>query len=315
MKIVHSLHEIHFDKNSVVTIGTFDGVHRAHKIIFDKLVNRAKAISGRSILITFEPHPREIVSKEKKIDLLSTFEEKLQRIEKSGIDYVFVIPFSYEFSRKSYSEFYLEYIINGVGVSVVIEGHNHHLGKDREGGMNQIVELGKKYNFSVETISLLKIEEHVVSSSTIRKMLLEGDVKTANVLLGYEYSFTGVVVRGHGRGRQLGYPTANIKLHNEKKLIPKVGVYAVKILVQGIWFDGMMSIGKLPTFYDNHELTTEVNIFNFDEDIYDETVTVNIIDFMRDQLKFSSVDELVQEMGKDKIKTQNILKSYTFINQ
>ncbi len=314
MKIVHSLSEIQFDKNSVVTIGTFDGVHKAHALILKEVVRKANAIAGRSVVVTFEPHPREIVSVDKKIDLLLTFDEKAHHIEKFGIDYLFVIPFSYEFSRKSYSDFYKEYIVNGIGVSAVVEGFNHHLGKDREGGINQIIEIGKEFNFTVDTMSLLTEAEHTISSSTIRKMLLRGNVKSANIMLGYEYNFTGVVVRGHGRGRQLGYPTANIRLNSSKKLIPNVGVYAVKFFVGEKWYDGMMSIGKLPTFYDNHELTTEVNIFDFNSDIYDEVVSVKVIDFIRDQLKFSSVDELIREMGNDKVKTEKILKSYSLIN-
>lgn len=309
MKIVRSLQEIPFDSKSVVSIGTFDGVHKAHQTILKTLSKRATEISGRSVIITFEPHPREVVGNDKKIDLLTTFDEKLQLIEKYNIDYVFVIPFSYEFSQKSYLDFYTEYVVNGIGVTSVIEGFNHHLGKNREGGIDQIAELGRKFGFSVETMPLLKNAEHIVSSSTIRKLLLDGNVRIANSLLGYEYNFTGSVVRGHGRGRQLGYPTANIRLNSSKKLIPKVGVYAVKFFVNNVWYNGMMSIGKLPTFYDNHELTTEVNIFNFDEDIYDKTVSVKVIDFIRDQLKFSSVDELIDAMGKDKIATQKILNS------
>jgi riboflavin kinase / FMN adenylyltransferase len=313
MKIVHSLSEISFDKNSVVSIGTFDGVHKAHQCVLEEVVRRAKSISGRSIIVTFEPHPREIVSGDKRIDILTTFDEKIQLIKKIGIDYILVIPFTYEFSRKTFLEFYTEYIIDGIGVSAVIEGHNHHLGRDRDGSMNQIVELGKRFDFTVEAISLLKIEDIQISSTSIRNLLLEGKVILSNLMFGYEYNFTGQVVRGHGMGRKLGYPTANIKLQDSRKLIPRIGVYAVRIKVKNVWYDGMMSIGKLPTFYDNHDLSTEVNIFEFDQDIYDELVTVQCIDYTRDQLKFQSVDDLINEMNNDKVITQRILKSYTLL--
>lgn len=316
MQICRSLQEVEYNKQSVLSIGMFDGVHRAHQEILRQITEKAKAMKGRSVIITFDPHPREIVSGGKKnVELLSTVDEKLRVFEKFGVDVVFIVPFTFEFSRLSFQEFYSKYVIHGVGVAAVVEGFNHQFGRDREGGMNQIVELGRTHNFSVEALSLMKEGDAVISSSTIRKLLNEGNIPLANAVLGYEYAFTGTVVRGHGRGKKLGYPTANIKLDTPKKLVPKIGVYAVHILVRQQWYGGMMSIGFNPTFDDVHERTTEVNIFDFDMDIYDDVVTVRCIERTRDEKKFASVEDLVTEMGRDKIRTGEILNNYKLINQ
>lgn len=315
MIIVRSLSELTFEKNSVVTIGMFDGVHRAHQSIFSRIVQRARSISGRSVVVTFDPHPREVVSNgSKNVDLLSTLNEKLQIIERYGVDMVFVIPFTYAFSQLSFGEFYSTYIINGVGVSEVVEGFNHQFGRDREGGMNQVVELGQQHNFSVEAMAMVKEGEVVISSSSVRDALLSGNIVLANRLLGYEYAFSGTVVRGFGRGKQIGYPTANIKLDNPKKLAPQTGIYAVKILVEGVWYGGMMSIGHNPTFGDAQERTIEVNIFDFDKDIYDETVTVQVLDRTRSEKKFDSVDALVKEIDNDKVMITKIINQYKHIS-
>ncbi len=310
MQVVRSLSEIEYNKNSIVTLGTFDGVHRAHQELIKKVVAKAKQKNYRSVVVTFEPHPKEIVGGGMlQIDLLSILDEKLQLLEKLGVDVVFIIPFTFELSQKSYSEFYINYIINKIGVREVVEGYNHHLGKGRAAGTQEIVELGKQFNFLVETLDLLKISDETISSSSIRNLLQRGDVESANSMLGYRYQFSGTVVRGHGRGRKLGYPTANIDLNDKKKLLPKIGIYAVHFFVEGVWHNGMMSIGVIPTFYENHARTTEVNIFNFDKDIYDQFVTVECIARTRDEKKFNSVQDLVAEIGNDKKTIQKILEN------
>lgn len=309
MKIFRSLEEVTYDKQSIISIGMFDGVHRAHQAIFKQIVEKAQHIKGRSIIITFDPHPREVVSQGKKsIEILSTLSEKLQQIEKSKVDTVFIIPFTFEFSRLSFQEFYSKYVINGTGVAEVVEGFNHQFGRDREGGMNQVVELGKEHNFSVEALAMIKESDVVISSSAVREALLTGNITLANKMLGYNYGFSGTVVRGFGRGKQLGYPTANIKLDIVKKLVPQVGIYAVNIMVEELWYGGMMSIGHNPTFGDAQERTIEVNIFNFDKDIYDETVTVQCIERTRNEKKFDSIDALIIEIDNDKITIQKILE-------
>jgi riboflavin kinase / FMN adenylyltransferase len=309
MEVVHRLDTVRYDKNSVITIGAFDGVHAAHREILREAASRARELGGRSVVVTFEPHPKEVVSGgAKRVAMLCTPEEKLRRIAAAGIDMVFVVPFTYEFSRKTPREFYLEYIINGVGVTEVIEGYNHHFGRDREAGMSEVVELGDQYNFSVSAVKMMQVDGGSVSSTRIRNAIAEGDIALANRLLGYRYEFSGTVVRGHGRGKALGYPTANIILDDARKAVPKIGVYAAKAVVGGRRFGGMMAVGVLPTFFETHERTIEVNIFDFDEDIYDETVTVECIERTRDEKKFSSVPELVAEMGNDKSVIQNIIQ-------
>lgn len=314
MKICRSLQEITFDKNSALTVGTFDGVHRAHREILKRVVSKAHETKGRSVVVTFDPHPREIVNNDGRVDLLTTLDEKLLFFAQQGIEIAFIIPFTFEFSRTSYAEFYTQYIVNGIGVTTVIEGSDHHVGRDREGGINQIGELGKKNNFTIETVQDIVNGMLPISSSSIRTLLRNGNIHEANSLLGYEYQFSGTVVRGRGMGRKLGYPTANIKLHDTKKLIPKIGVYAVKFYVRGTWYNGMMSIGVIPTFFEQHDLTIEVNIFDFNEDIYDEVVTVQCIQRTRDEMKFESVDALIAEIGKDKITTEHILNTYTLLH-
>jgi len=308
MDIVRRLEDIRYEKNSILTIGAFDGVHAAHQEILREVVERARALNGRSVVVTFEPHPKEIVGGgERKVALLTTLEEKLAHLASLGIDMVFVVPFTYEFSRKTPREFYLEYIINGVGVTEVIEGYNHHFGRDREAGMNDVVELGKQYNFSVSAVKMMQVDGAPVSSSRVRNAIRDGGMEEANRMLGYEYTLSGIIVRGHGRGKALGYPTANIALNDPRKAVPKIGVYAVHATIHGIRYGGMMSVGVLPTFFDTHDRTIEVNIFAFDEDVYDETLTVECIRRTRDEKKFASVSELVAEMGSDKIIIQNIL--------
>jgi riboflavin kinase/FMN adenylyltransferase len=315
MIIYRSLQEVKYDKNSVISIGMFDGVHRAHRSIIAQVVEKAKRSGGRSVIATFDPHPREVVSQGKQsVDILCTLDEKLAMIERYGVDAVFIIPFTFEFSRLSFREFYSRYIIEGIGVSEVVEGFNHQFGRDREGGMNQIVELGKQHNFSVEAIAMMNVDGAVISSSEIRNAVLGGRIAVANTMLGYQYNFTGTVVRGFGRGKQLGYPTANIKLHDPKKLVPQVGIYAVQALVEGSWYGGMMSIGHNPTFGDAQPRTIEVNIFGFDKDIYDESVTVRCIERTRSEKKFNSVDELIAEMGQDKITIQRIIEQHTHLS-
>lgn len=316
MIIYRSLREVQYDKKSILSIGMFDGVHLAHQSIIERIVEKADRLQGRSIVITFDPHPKEVVTKGKtsSTEILSTLDEKLEHIEKKRVDAVFIIPFTFEFSRLSFAEFYVQYIVGGVGVTEVVEGFNHHFGRDREGGMNQVVELGKKHDFSVEAVAMMKLENGEISSTAIRDALSDGKVSLANSMLGYRYQFSGIVVRGFGRGKQLGYPTANIKLDSVKKLVPQIGIYAVKITVEGEWYDGMMSIGHNPTFGEAQERTIEVNIFEFDKDIYDETVTVQCIERTRSEKKFNAVEELIREMGNDKIIVSKILKQHNQIS-
>ncbi|MGA9405887.1 MAG: riboflavin biosynthesis protein RibF [Bacteroidota bacterium] len=318
MKIVQSLSEITSNKDSVISIGTFDGVHLAHQKIIREVIQRAKERNGQSVIVTFNPHPKEIVGKREKlngherhnpVDLLTTHDEKLDIFSRLGVDVTFVVPFTYEFSRKSFREFYVEYIVNGIGVSEVIEGYDHGFGRDREAGLAQLLALGKEFGFSVVAEKQFTVNGELVSSSRIRSLLLEGEVVKANSLLGRRFSFSGTVIAGDSRGKALGFPTANIALADPRKILPANGVYAVKILIEGSLHEALMSIGVLPTFYEQHKRVCEVFIYEFTEDIYGQQVTVECVQWIRGEKKFVSPEELVKEMNNDKRIGKNIFQS------
>jgi riboflavin kinase/FMN adenylyltransferase len=318
MEIVHSLDEVRRNKDSVITIGTFDGVHLAHQKIIGEVRQRAKERNGRSVVVTFNPHPKEIVSRKKQknggdeahpVELLTTHEEKLELLSRLDIDLAFVVPFTYEFSRKPFREFYIEYIINGIGVSEVIEGYDHGFGRDREAGLSELLALGREFKFSVVAEKPFTAEEEVVSSSRIRSFLSEGAIAKANRLLGRRFSFSGKVISGDKRGKALGYPTANIEVSDPRKILPRNGVYAVTAAVDGASHRGLMSIGVVPTFYENHPRLCEVHIFDFDKDIYGKNITVECCEWIREEKKFTSADELVKEMDKDTIAGKTIFEN------
>ncbi|HTY11310.1 MAG TPA: riboflavin biosynthesis protein RibF [Bacteroidota bacterium] len=315
MKIVRSLPELSHNKDSVISIGTFDGVHLAHQKIIREVIQRAQERSGRSVIITFDPHPKEVVGKQSgdnergRVQLLTTNEEKLELIANLGVDVTFVVPFTYEFSRKPFREFYTEYIINGVGVSEVIEGYDHGFGKDREAGLAQLLALGREFGFSVVAEKQFFSNNELVSSSRIRSLLMEGEVGKANTLLGRRFGFSGTVVAGDGRGRTLGFPTANIDVQDPRKILPGKGVYAVKVHVDGMQHNALMSIGTLPTFYENHDAVCEVFIYEFAQNIYGRTITVECVQKIRGEKKFSSPEDLVKEMNNDKHVGKNILEN------
>ena len=318
MKIVQSTSEITRNKDSVISVGTFDGVHLAHQKIIREVILRAKERNGQSVIVTFNPHPKEVVGKKKSengadnsngVVLLTTHEEKIELLSQLGVDMTFVVPFTYEFSRKPFREFYLEYIVNGIGVSEVIEGYDHGFGRDREAGLAQLLALGREFDFSVVAEKQYFAEGELVSSSRIRAFLQEGEIVKANGLLGRRFSFTGTVVAGDGRGKTLGFPTANIAVSDPRKMLPGKGVYAVKVFFDGAAHSGLMSIGVLPTFYDHHAPVCEVYLYDFDADIYGRTVTVECVQKIRGEKKFGSAEELVKEMNNDKRIGKNILEN------
>ncbi len=320
MKIITSLSDIQADKNSVVSVGTFDGVHRAHQKIIREAVSRAIQRHGRSVVVTFQPHPKEVLAAHRAStngghsaalppDILTTHEEKLALLEQLGVDVAMVVNFTYEFSRKSFRDFYTEYIVNGIGAAEVIEGYDHSFGRDREAGLKELIELGKEFQFSVIAEKPFKVGDEVVSSSRIRSLLLAGKISDANALLGRRYSFKGTIVRGDKRGRTLGFPTANIQIDHPRKLIPGNGIYAVRIQVDESWHYGLMNIGVLPTFFDSHPRKIEVYIYDFDEDIYEHTIVVECLEWIRSEQKFHSVDALIAQMNDDKESGKRIIES------
>ncbi len=301
MEIFDDLSKVVYEKNTVITIGTFDGIHVGHKKIIEKVVAKSSFYGGRSFLITFDPHPRSIVSEDHKVQLISTLEEKLLLLESLGVQNVLVIRFTKEFSQLSANEFFRDYVLKGIGIREIVIGHDHHFGKGRDGDEDKLIELGKANDFKVSAVEAVKIDSAIVSSTKIRNLLMAGAVRTANLFLDRYYSFSGKVVTGDKRGRDLGFPTANIELDIPGKLIPAIGIYAVEFFVKNdnTKYNGVMSIGKRPTFYNEGKITTEVFIFDFDRNIYGEKVTVNVIERIRGEEKFSSAGELVLQMKKD----------------
>ncbi|MDH3267297.1 MAG: bifunctional riboflavin kinase/FAD synthetase [Ignavibacteria bacterium] len=299
MKIIKDLAEIRWDQNTVITLGTFDGLHLGHQQIVDTVVQKSRQSAGRSFLITFEPHPRKIIPGRNDVKILSTLEEKVVILEELGMESLFVINFTTEFSRQSPEEFVEKYLVKGIGLREVVIGYDHHFGKERDGNFELLQRLGNKHNFSVTLIPEYSVNGETVSSTKIRIALLAGDVLKAGKMLGRNYSFKGTIVHGDGRGRQLGFPTANLAVDNEDKLIPAKGIYAAECVVENEKHFGLLSLGSRPTFHKDGEIIPEFYIFDFDKDIYDEVMQVNMVEKIRDEEKFNSVDELITRMKKD----------------
>lgn len=309
MQVINDINEIKYDKKSAVTVGTFDGIHLGHREIIEKL-NTVKAAKGlRSVVITFEPHPQIVLrNKTGNIKILTTLEEKLDIFSEMKVDIVCVINFTKEFSETTAEDFYKNYLIDKIGLNDLILGYDHMFGKNREGNFDTLKMLSEKYDFTYDKVDEFKINGEHISSTVIRNLLSEnGDIKKVRRILGRNYSVEGKVVRGKKLGKELGYPTANIEVSNRYKLIPKTGVYAVEVMLEGKKYSGMMSIGKNPTVTDNQSIKLEVNIFDFDEDIYGKKIRVNFIEYIRDEEKFNSLDELVKQLDKDKESTIKLI--------
>ncbi|MEX1138805.1 MAG: riboflavin biosynthesis protein RibF [Bacteroidota bacterium] len=301
MKIVRQLSEIFFERNSVVSVGSFDGVHRAHHELIREVVRRSKEKGGRSVLVTFEPHPKLILGPSPKdVRLLTTLEERTDLFGRIDVDLLFVIPFTFEFSRQSFREFYLKYIVKGVGASEVIEGYDHHFGRDREGSIQELLQMGREFDFSVIAMKPVTLGNEIVSSSAIRNHLLRGDVTRAAELLGRLYALNGTVVRGDGRGKALGYPTANIAPSSSVKLVPMNGIYVGVIRWNSSVSYGLVSIGTRPTFVENGDRKVEIYILDFDGDVYGESMEIQFFKRLREERKFNTVEELVHQMDADK---------------
>ena len=311
MIVARSLGEITRDPNSVVTVGTFDGVHRAHQEIIREVVNRARMQEGRSVVVTFEPHPKEVVgSQEKPVMLLATLQERVDRIRGMSVDLLFVINFTYEFSRIGAQEFYRKFVVEGIGVSEVVVGYDHMFGRDRTAGIEELVRMGHDLNFSVSAVHQYRLDGEVVSSTLIRSAIGSGDVQRAAKFLGREYTLRGSVVHGDGRGKTIGYPTANIKPFSSCKLVPGRGVYLVGIALRaGSWY-GMMNIGVRPTVASDGNVLIEVHIFGLTADIYNEEIEVTFLRKLRDEHKFDSLEQLTEQLDRDKETSLRYIKEY-----
>ena len=307
MKVYHSLEEFSKLDNAIVTTGTFDGVHIGHQAILNRLVEFAKKEKGESVLITFFPHPRMVLQKDLGIKLLNTVSEKIALLSKTGIDHLLVFPFTKEFSRMSSVDFVRDILVNKIGTKKLVIGYDHQFGRNREGSFNHLQEYGPVYGFDVEEISAQDIDDISVSSTKIRSALINnGDVKTAGKYLGSLYHLSGAVVSGKRIGKKIGFPTANIKIEEDYKLIPKDGVYAVSLEIDRVNYKGMLNIGKRPTV-EGIDRTIEVNIFDFDKEIYDHEIKLCFVDRLRDEQKFENIEALKNQLSTDK---ENALKIF-----
>ena len=306
MEIYRNIDEIKKDNSTVISVGTFDGVHLAHKQVLDKVIELAANKHSRSFIVTFDPHPQEVLkNKTPEIKLLTTTDEKLRLFQEIGIDNVLVIKFTENFSKTTAREFYENLLYAKIGLCDLVVGYDHGFGRNREGDFQMLVSMGKEFGFSVHRVEEIDINDTKVSSTNIRHLLLEGDIEKANSLLGYKYSFDAKVIEGDKMGRELGFPTANLEPVAENKVIPLNGVYAVYVVYKGIEYKGMMNIGYRPTVREDSERVIEVNILEFAGDIYGENLIVKFTGRVRDELKFGSKDELIEQI---KIDRKNVLK-------
>jgi len=300
-----------FKKNkykTIITIGTFDGVHLGHKSILDKMKNASLDNQYESLVLTFFPHPRMVLQQDSSIKLLNTIDEKAVLLEKFGIDNLIIHPFDEAFSNLSAEEFVKEILVNKLNIHKIIIGHDHRFGKNRTADINDLILFGKKYGFEVEQIGAKEIDEIAISSTKIRKALLEGKIKLANEYLGYSYFISGKVIEGKKIGRTIGFPTANIKINENYKLLPKNGVYVVSSEIDNVLHYGMMNIGKNPTIGEN-EQSIEVHFFNLDKDIYNKNLKISILEHIREEQKFNSLTELQTQLEKDKLFSLNYIQN------
>jgi riboflavin kinase/FMN adenylyltransferase len=302
MNVYQHINEFSSKKNVVLTTGTFDGVHLGHKKIIEKVIQAAKKINGESVLLTFFPHPRMVLYPEgNDLKLLNTIEEKMELLQQSGADHLIIHPFSVDFSRITSLDFVRDILVKKLNTKKLVIGYDHHFGKNREGTFEHLKEYGPLYGFEVEEIPAQEIQQINISSTKIRNSLLIGEIQAANQFLGYHYFLNGTVVEGSQIGRQMGFPTANIEVDEDYKLIPANGVYAVKILLEETIYNGMLNIGTRPTIKGS-DVTIEVNIFNFNQEIYNKPIRIEFFEKIRNEVKFNELTELQQQLNHDKQK-------------
>lgn len=299
MIIARSVQDIAYDPASIVTVGTFDGVHKGHRAIIEQVVRRAKETASRSVIVTFEPHPREVVG-QGPVELLTTLEERLDLIGALGADCAVVFPFTYEFSRLTPNEFYETIMVRSIGVREVIEGIDHMFGRDREANIETLKSLGIRFGFRVTAAVTVLENGEPISSSRIRAALMEGKVEAAEELLDRAYSLGGTVVAGDGRGAQLGFPTANVQPDSAKKIIPANGVYVAGVEIGNELRYGMLNIGVRPTLTSGSARVIEVHVFDLNEDLYGKPVRIHFHRRLRNEQKFSSKEELVDQLRRDR---------------
>ncbi len=309
MKLYTSLDQFQARK-PVVTIGTFDGVHLGHQKVIRRLQEFANQHDGETVIFTFHTHPRLVTSpNENNLRLLTTLREKINLFEKYGIDHLIIYTFDKAFSELSYSEFVEKILVEKIRTHCLVVGYDHKFGKNREGGFEYLKNCAEKYNFLIERLDALLVEEESVSSTKIRNALEKGEIEKANHYLGYQFTLHGNVVEGEQVGRKLGFPTANIEASDKYKIIPGYGVYAVKVDLDNVEYLGMLNIGSRPTFNNNADnRSIEVNIFDFNGDIYHKEITLRFVGKIRDEKKFENIEGLIHQLAKDKLTALSILR-------
>ncbi len=303
MKVHYDIQQLPAFQNAVITIGTFDGLHNGHRKIIDLMQSEAARVNGETVIITFDPHPRQIVAKEKSpIFLINTLEEKIGLLQNANIDHLVVIPFTAEFANQTAEAYINDFLVNTFHPHTIIIGYDHRFGKDRMGDYKLMEAKAAAYNYIVKEIPVYMLQDAAISSTKIREAILQGDIDTARNYLGYDYFFGGKVIAGNKLGRTIGYPTANLQIEDKNKLVPGNGVYAVTIKNEELKINnlgGMMNIGVRPTV-DGTTRVMEVNIFNFDQDIYGETLTITLKKYLRSEVKFNGLGALKTQLAKDK---------------
>lgn len=307
MKIFHSIKDFSSPKKTILTLGTFDGVHIGHKKILEKVIQNTLDKEYESLVLTFFPHPRMILQERSEIKLLNTIAEKINLLEQLGIQNLVIHPFDENFSRLTAEEFVKTVLVEQFKIHKIIIGYDHRFGRNRTADINNLIEFGQKYNFEVEQISAQEINAISVSSTKIRNAIQEGNMLLANKYLGYDYFLTGTIIKGKQLGRTIGFPTANLKIEEDYKLIPLKGVYIVSSQINGEKVYGMMNIGHNPTV-GGEQLSIEVHYLNFDADLYNQKMAVSIHQRIRGEEKFDSITLLKEQIEKDKIQTLSYIK-------
>ncbi len=301
MEVVNNIEQFNCKDYFALTMGTFDGIHLGHQSIIKRLIDVSKREKIKTILLTFSPHPQAVVKSKKTNDIkiLTTIKEKISILKNYNLDYLVVIKFTENFSKITSSEFIEDFLVNKFNVKEIVIGYDHAFGKERGGSIETLRELSEKFKYNVSIVEPVKYNDESISSTRIREALKNGNISSVSEMLGRNYLFSGNVVKGRGIGKIINVPTANIKIDDESKLIPKKGIYVVKILLRKKIYKGLLNIGTNPTV-NSHCLSIEANIFDFYDNIYDEKVTVEVIKRLRDEKKFENIESLVQQIHKDK---------------
>jgi riboflavin kinase/FMN adenylyltransferase len=308
LKIYRNIADFKPEKKVFLTVGTFDGIHFGHQKIIDSLKSLANEEDGESVMLTFSPHPRLVLFPENNnLKLINTLDEKINRLESSGIDHLIIYPFTKDFSRISALEYVRDFLVKEIKVSTLIIGYDHQFGRNREGNFEYLKELSELYGFDVKEISAQDINDINVSSTKIRIAIELGDIPLANEYLGYTFPLIGKVIEGKKLGNTIGFPTANLLIEDKTKIIPKPGAYVVYVEVDGNRYKAMLNIGKNPTIDESEQEKIEVNLFDFDGNLYQKTIKVEFIERLRDEVKFDSLDALKNQLRLDKANSLKIL--------